>query len=647
PSKREQLIVSAGSNRTIELHLSTASSSSIPEPTGAAAKRLAYSWKLSELVEGKYVLQVDVTFMTKPAQQRHNWTAAGSVDGDQKIESYHWQVCGGRSADGQDLHSVSQDQQDPPVEQTSKPASIDAKVMSDSATANITSFPSRTTKPKASAGQSIRVIYLPQIITSLLSNWPRHPRSCAERVLRDDTGVKSLALRLCLTGPQREADANAPPSQRHPSPTCRPGVYKLRAEAVDLDGGVGSAVVTVDGQAGPQIQRRGDAGRAIRRCRHLDGHRGYSWLRLTPQEAGTIRALLSNKWTRQDGLPWPSAGAERLRHASPACCCSACMPGRLQLGKVATRDTDAAILVRPWPHAASVWPALSFGADPSATAPVGPVQTFDVADAADSARRRTPAAATCACWGLRRRRSRPGIVHAPVGRLPPTGTYLPGPRLAAPPPPPPPVLKRRLRTATLLEFPVLGAAHARSCQLGMLATGAYCDNFHQTVRSCAFLSAMENPRCVFDSAMASPTCDWSVASCWVLPAAVWLLLLPCPALSVRPPALRACGCSPATGQRQPKFRRLEEKLRYEWLGGGGCKRIKVLLRRSEQWQRSGGRIAFSLSSDEEDTAVQQARRPSEPQAWAAGRGGAGDGRRPKADHNSNRIPIGVAQQRPA
>uniref|UniRef100_A0A1I8FIJ0 YDG domain-containing protein n=1 Tax=Macrostomum lignano TaxID=282301 RepID=A0A1I8FIJ0_9PLAT len=116
PSKREQLIVSAGSNRTIELPSQQHRAARLHHP-GAHGGRCQAS---GVLVEGRRHDNTDSNRVGKAVvmvigetgeaqekrqrrdqtgslsiqaanQQRPSWTASGSVDGDQRIESYHWQ----------------------------------------------------------------------------------------------------------------------------------------------------------------------------------------------------------------------------------------------------------------------------------------------------------------------------------------------------------------------------------------------------------------------------------------------------------------------------------------------------------------------------------------------------------------------------
>ncbi|PAA50822.1 hypothetical protein BOX15_Mlig025460g1, partial [Macrostomum lignano] len=762
PSKREQLIVSAGSNRTIELPLNSIElhASIIPEPTGAAAKRLAYSWKvisgprkgqfqnrntaslkLSELVEGKYVLQVDVTDNTdsnrvgkavvmvtvKPAKHKSKPPKAvikpaslsiqlpnnaildgsGSVDGDQKIESYHWQVVDGPLT-AQDLHSVSQDQQILQLNNLKAGFYVirltvqDAKGLSDSATANITVIPEPDDKPKASAGQS-SVIYLPQNNITLYGNastddhgivsymWrqkggshlsadmqgvhtpvlhlsglvegdyafeltvtdargqtdsatvnvlvKRRPKNALPVVTLlppeltvelpltrlvlnasavDDTGVKSWRWTL-LTGPGSAKLANA----TQPSVTLtnlQAGVYKLRAEAVDLDGGVGSAVVTVTVKPGPNQAPKADAGGD--RVVDMDGT-GATLVALDASKSWDDKGIVEYKWTRQD-VSLAVGQVLNGSDASPRLLLLGLLPGRYSFrltvkdSEGATGTADAAILVRPWPHAASV-ASLELRADPSA------LRQSDLSNLMSQMQltlRGPHPGCNLRLLGLRPRQASI-VMRLSAGFA--NGTYLPGPRLAA-------VLKRRL-PATLLEFPVL-ELHTEVCQLGCSDRG-YCDN---STRQCVCASFwMENPlRVRFGDGESN--CDWSVVyvslgvtiSLLGFCAAVWLLYC---CLRYRRASAAAAAAHLRTGSGS-KVRRLRKAAAM--MAGGGGSRDKVFYAPLNNGNESGGRMSFSLSSDEEDTVY--SRRVASDPSLGGGSGGAGDGGA-KADHNSNRIPM--------
>uniref|UniRef100_A0A1I8IRZ5 PKD domain-containing protein n=1 Tax=Macrostomum lignano TaxID=282301 RepID=A0A1I8IRZ5_9PLAT len=762
PSKREQLIVSAGSNRTIELPLNSIElhASIIPEPTGAAAKRLAYSWKvisgprkgqfqnrntaslkLSELVEGKYVLQVDVTDKTdsnrvgkavvmvtvKPAKHKSKPPKAvikpaslsiqlpnnvildgsGSVDGDQKIESYHWQVVDGPLT-AQDLHSVSQDQQILQLNKLKAGFYVirltvqDAKGLSDSATANITVIPEPDDKPKASAGQS-SVIYLPQNNITLYGNastddhgivsymWrqkggshlsadmqgvhtpvlhlsglvegdyafeltvtdargqtdsatvnvlvKRRPKNALPVVTLlppeltvelpltrlvlnasavDDTGVKSWRWTL-LTGPGSAKLANA----TQPSVTLtnlQAGVYKLRAEAVDLDGGVGSAVVTVTVKPGPNQAPKADAGGD--RVVDMDGT-GATLVALDGSKSWDDKGIVEYKWTRQD-VSLAVGQVLNGSDASPRLLLLGLLPGRYSFrltvkdSEGATGTADAAILVRPWPHAASV-ASLELRADPSA------LRQSDLSNLMSQMQltlRGPHPGCNLRLLGLRPRQASI-VMRLSAGFA--NGTYLPGPRLAA-------VLKRRL-PATLLEFPVL-ELHTEVCQLGCSDRG-YCDN---STRQCVCASFwMENPlRVRFGDGESN--CDWSVVyvslgvtiSLLGFCAAVWLLYC---CLRYRRASAAAAAAHLRTGSGS-KVRRLRKAAAM--MAGGGGSRDKVFYAPLNNGNESGGRMSFSLSSDEEDTVY--SRRVASDPSLGGGSGGAGDGGA-KADHNSNQIPM--------
>uniref|UniRef100_A0A1I8F2Q8 Os01g0772100 protein n=1 Tax=Macrostomum lignano TaxID=282301 RepID=A0A1I8F2Q8_9PLAT len=144
---------------------------------------------------------------------------------------------------------------------------------------------------------------------------------------------------------------------------------------------------------------------------------------------------------------------------------------------------------------------------------------------------------------------------------------------------------------------------------------------------------MENPlRVRFGDGESN--CDWSVVYVSLGPAG----LLRRGLAAVLLPTLSAgqccgCGCSPATGSGS-KVRRLRKAAAM--MAGGGGSRDKVFYAPLNNGNESGGRMSFSLSSDEEDTVY--SRRVASDPSLGGGSGGAGDGGA-KADHNSNQIPM--------
>uniref|UniRef100_A0A1I8JS58 EB domain-containing protein n=1 Tax=Macrostomum lignano TaxID=282301 RepID=A0A1I8JS58_9PLAT len=153
------------------------------------------------------------------------------------------------------------------------------------------------------------------------------------------------------------------------------------------------------------------------------------------------------------------------------------------------RTADAAILVRPWPHAASV-ASLELRRGPSDLSNLMSQMQLTLPRPA------TPAATCGRCWVCGRGRPASSCACRPASPTAPTCRDLAGRRR----------VEGRL-PATLLEFPVL-ELHTEVCQAGACSDRGYCDN---STRQCVCASFwMENPLLVFDSATReSPNCDLS------------------------------------------------------------------------------------------------------------------------------------------